>query len=79
MTQEYKIGDTLKCYDFPGNKTCYMIGEVTEVSEDHYVCKSISCTFNGEDKIKFNPTFTPLKQGESMFDIPSDPRIIKIE
>lgn len=78
MTQEIRVGDKIKSYDFPDNKNCYMTGEVVEIDEDYIYCKTTSRVFSGNVIEHFNPTFRTPKQGLCTFDREDDPRIVKI-
>jgi hypothetical protein len=63
-----RIGDIIKSYDFPGMTDCYILGQVTAISNGRIVAKVVRAV--SEDKeYKFPDTeFATYEQGLGMFD-----------
>jgi len=62
------IGSIIKSFDFQRKTDCYIVGQVTSVSNGRIVAKVISAV-SQEKEYKFPDTeFTTLEQGLGMFD-----------
>ena len=62
---DMKVGSLVKCYDFPGNTDCYMIGTLEKIEMGTLmVLKTIAVVFDGKvmDATK-EPTFRAPIQG----------------
>lgn len=60
-----RVGTLLKCYDFPGNTDCYMIGMLEKIEMGTLmVLKTVAVVFDGKvlDATK-EPTFRAPLQG----------------
>ena len=77
-----KVGDLVKSYDFVGEYSCYMLGLVTEISEETEMvkCAFISRVFNNEAVTDIClDTFSAPMNGAFMLDRPDFPRIVVCE
>lgn len=65
-----QVGTLIRSYDFPGNLTCYMVGEVTKLSGIEITCRTIKQVFDGkaQELDQFNETFRTVTQGAQLFD-----------
>ena len=67
-----EVGSIVKCYDFPGVTSCYMIGEVAAIEGNLLVCNLIKTVFENKTKKNSVKEFrTPMQGdafGDSMFE-----------
>jgi hypothetical protein len=75
-----KKGDIVKSFDFNGNSSCYMIGEVVSVSELYgdFRAKFIKRIFDNKPEKSTCDFFTAPMQGNMMMDSEDSPRIVII-
>ena len=62
-----KVGDIIRAQDFPGDPTCYMIGQVIEVQGEVIKCKGIAKVWRSESK-GYDNEFTTVQEGYHMLD-----------
>jgi hypothetical protein len=74
-----KVGDMVKCLDFPGNPNHYMCGEVLMINEDDCMMIVLTSSCFVEDKFvnKMPATFTTALPGHNMFDTAFPGRVTK--
>ena len=73
-----KVGDIVKCFDFNGIDSCYMIGRVVSISDLYgdFRAEFIKRVFDGVEDKKFKTDFfsAPV-QGNAFMDNDVSPRI----
>lgn len=65
-----QIGSIVKSFDFPHTTSCYMIGRVTDISDDMITCETIKIVHQDQEKPVLDHLVffrTPV-QGAGMFD-----------
>ena len=66
-----QVGTIIKSFDFPGNTSCYMIGEVVGYNKQYgeIVAKTIRIVFDGKVKdVRDAPEFRTVEQGRMFMD-----------
>ena len=65
---QVKVGDVIRSLDFPGDETCYMIGQVFEINSGFGIrCKTFARIFQSK-AIGFPPTFSTPEIGDHFLD-----------
>lgn len=63
-----QVGEVIKSYDFPNRTDCYIVGQVTAVSNGRIIAKVVRAVSEGKE-YKFPDTeFATVEQGLGMFD-----------
>lgn len=72
------IGDTIKSFDFIGNDSYYMVGEVKEIQGEMLICRTIAQVEDNKECENFSQEFRTPMQGSMMMDDQFD-RVIVLE
>ena len=78
--RNFKVGDIVKSYDFPGRLDCYMIGRVKEVfpRQAYMTLETIEAISEGQRSERFNDqdTFDTVTEPTLMEDMFTKGRLV---
>lgn len=66
-----KVGDIVKCLDFPGNELHYMVGEAYMITADMIYCNTLKVvrdSVQSYEALVMHREFRAPKQGEHFLD-----------
>ena len=73
---QVNVGDIVKSFDFNGNSSCYIIGEVTNINNELLEIRAIKRVFEDMPAKAASETYTVPMQGSAFMDNDAFQRVV---